>query len=145
MSYLSDEDFFYIYSKVPRLGIDLIIQSEEGVLLALRSIEPNNGLWHTPGGTVYKGETIAEAAVRIAKKETGLQVKVDRCLGYMDFPGEMRSGVDIHTVSIAMKVIPLDNNLVHDENAKELRYFKELPENTIVQHREFLKKQALTQ
>ena len=68
IDYLSHEDFLSIYSRVPRLCVDLIITSEEGVLLSLRAIEPYLGQWHFPGGTVYKGETIEEAAKRVAKK-----------------------------------------------------------------------------
>jgi colanic acid biosynthesis protein WcaH len=138
--YLSDEDFFSIYSKVPRLNIDLVIRSDEGILLALRTIEPNLGCWHLPGGTVYKTEKIIDAAVRIAEKETGLIIRAGKCLGYMEFPHEMRSGVEIHTISILIEAFPIGGELRHDENAKELRYFKDLPEKMIPEHGEFLKK-----
>ncbi len=57
-NHLSDEEFYSIYSKVPRLALDVVIRSDEGILLSLRAIEPHKGLWHLPGGTVYRGETI---------------------------------------------------------------------------------------
>ncbi len=141
--HLSDKDFFAAYSKVPRLDVDLVIASADGILLALRNIEPSRGFWHLPGGTVYKGEKIADAAVRIAEKETGLATTFDKELGYMEFLGEVRSGVNIHTVSIVIAVVPTGNNLKHDENAKELRYFKEMPEKIIIEHGAFIKSHGL--
>lgn len=137
--YLSDKDFFAIYRKVPRLNVDLVIRSNEGILLALRTIEPNLGCWHLPGGTVYKTETIVDAAARTAQKEAGIAVRIGGCLGYMEFPREMRNGVEIHTVSIVVEASPTGGTLRHDENAKELKYFKDLPGKMIPEHAEFLR------
>ena len=138
MSYLSDEEFYSIYSKVPRLTIDLLIQNEKGTLLALRSIEPYLGEWHMPGGTVYKEETVEGAAARIAKRELGLTVSVKKSIGHMEFPNEMRAGNDIHTISIVVPVEILGGELQHDGGAEELRWFIDMPENTILQHKQFL-------
>lgn len=93
-----------------------------------------------PGGTVYKEERIADAALRIAKKETGLDCQFVECRGYMEFPSEMRSGVAVHTVSIVIEVSVIGGEVRHDENAKELKYFKDIPENIIAEHGECLKK-----
>lgn len=141
--YLTDKEFSDIYSKVPRLNVDLVIKSSEGVLFALRTIEPNNGCWHLPGGTVYKGETIAEAALRIAKKETGLTVVYAKSLGYMEFPSEMRNGVVVHTISIVIEVVRVEGELRHDEGAKELKYFASVPEKVIKEHGKFLKNNSI--
>lgn len=140
--YLTDEEFYGIYGKVPRLNIDLVIKSPEGILLALRTIEPHQGCWHLPGGTVYKGELLADAAARIAKKETGLDISIKKDMGYMEFPAEIRNGIAIHTVSVVFEVEPAKGELRHDEHAKELRYFKELPEMVIPIHEEFLRQKG---
>jgi hypothetical protein len=42
---LSNEDFAYIYTKVPRLNVDLIIRADEGIVLIKRSIEPYVGIY----------------------------------------------------------------------------------------------------
>ena len=143
MYYLSHEDFLSIYAKVPRLCVDLIIKSDEGILLILRNIEPYLGYWHFAGGTVYKGETIEIAAKRVAKDETGLDVKVEKCLGYMEWLKEPRPGIDMHTVSIALLVTPLGGVLQYDKDAKDVKYFKDLPEKTIKEHYDFLKNHKL--
>jgi ADP-ribose pyrophosphatase YjhB (NUDIX family) len=97
---LNDVEFFEIYSKVPRLCVDLCIFHAGCILMMKRDIEPNLGKWHLPGGTVYKGETLEEAAKRIALGECGFSVVPIGCLGAMQFLEELRSGVKIHTVSV---------------------------------------------
>ncbi len=47
---LTKKEFEYIYHKVPRLCIDLIIVKEKKILLTKRSIEPFINFWHFPGG-----------------------------------------------------------------------------------------------
>lgn len=135
---LTERDFIDIYSQIPRLCVDLVIKNEKGILLALRSTEPYKDMWNLPGGTVYKGEKIEKAVMRVAKKETGLDVEVGKCLGYIEYLNENRFDVSMHTVSIVLEVIPKEGELCYDENTKELRYFKELPENLVKEQKEFL-------
>ena len=136
---LTLKEFFDIYSKVPRLCVDLVIKSKDGVLLAKRAIEPYKGFWHLPGGTVFKKEKIFDAVSRIAKDETGLAVMPNKFIGYMEFLDEVRSDVEFHSVSIAIEVKPIGNNFRPDENASNLKYFKKLPSKTLKQHKNFLK------
>ena len=50
---LPKEWFDRIFSKVPRLTVEVLITSKErGVLLALRDVDPCRGMWNLPGGTV---------------------------------------------------------------------------------------------
>ena len=136
---LTDGEFFDIYGKVPRLNVDLVIRSDEGILFGLRSIEPHAGFWHLPGGgTVYKGEKISQAAIRVAKNETGLDVAYIGDRGFMEFPSEMRNGASIHTVSIVFEVRPRSGNVRPDENAKELKYFRDVPNPIIQEHAAFV-------
>ena len=73
--FLTPEEFETIYGKVPRLTVEVIIKSEKGVLLSLRSIEPFKGDWHIPGGTVFYGESLADAVRRVTKRELGVTVR----------------------------------------------------------------------
>ena len=105
--WLSKEEFVDIYKRVPRLTVDLVIKSADGILLSLRDIEPWKGFWHLPGGTVAKGEKITEAAERIAKGETGLDIKIIKELGYLEYLVEVREEGNLHSVSIVLEVEPI--------------------------------------
>lgn len=138
MRYLTDNEFNSVYSLVPRLTVDLLIENSEGILLSLRNIEPYSGFWHLPGGTVYMDESIEEAVIRIAKRETGLTVIPKKSIGHMEFPGEVRGSVTIHTVSLVVVADVVGGVLQHDQFASELHWFKVIPQNTIKQHSSFL-------
>jgi colanic acid biosynthesis protein WcaH len=145
--WLPDEDFAYIYGKVPRFTVDLVIKTEDaGVVLIKRSLPPHVGAWHLPGGTVYKGETISAAAIRVAKNETGFDVEVLRQLGVMEFLVEIRDELTIHTISVGMEVRVLSGTLTKDENAQEIAVFTKLPEEECIsEHVDFLlEKKILT-
>jgi ADP-ribose pyrophosphatase YjhB (NUDIX family) len=92
---LPQAEFEAIFSRVPRLTVEVVIVSEaRGVLLALRESGPCRGLWHLPGGTVRFGEPLVEAARRVAKDELGLDVTVGRMLGYLEYPSHYENGLD---------------------------------------------------
>lgn len=51
---LTQQEFDDIYSKVPRLTVEIIVtNSERALLLTKRAIEPCKGQWHLPGGELY--------------------------------------------------------------------------------------------
>ncbi len=138
--WLSNEDFNLIYDKVPRLNIDLVIRAGEKIVLVQRSIEPNIGLWHLPGGTVYKGEFIRDAVLRIAKNETGLDMlTIKGCIGYMEFPKERRGEIEVHTISIVFEVETVEKELKKDKNAKAIAYQNTMPSAMIAEHEKFLR------
>lgn len=138
--WLLDEDFNSIYSKVPRLNVDLLIRKDGGIILVQRSIEPYLDYWHLPGGTVYKNETIEEASIRIAKNETGLGVNFVKCLDYMEFPNENRAPINTHTISIVIEVIVVSGDLIHDKNAKDIKIISHLSDASpvVTEHFDFL-------
>jgi len=136
---MSFQKFQEIYSQVPRLSVDLIIQSPEGILLTMRDIEPYKGFWHTPGGTVYFREGIKGAVKRKAKEEVGADVEIVRALGFIEFlNAERYGGFREHTVSLVFLCKLLSTNLKLDEQSSAYKFFKEMPENTIPEIKQFL-------
>lgn len=134
--YLPAEEFKSIYSRVPRLCIDLMVDTPDGVLLTKRDIEPGKGQWHLPGGTVLMGETLEEAARRILENETGLSARDFELVGTLEFPEEKNEFR--HAVSLVFQIIGKRGKLRGSEQARELEFFKELPEVMIEEHRAFL-------
>ena len=129
------KDFQYIYSKVPRLCVDLVIKDKKGVLLTQRLIPPDIGRWHFPGGTVLYGETVADAVKRIAQEEIGVKVKILKQIGYLDY---IRIP-DTHAASIIFLIKPLSNNFRGSPQAEKIKFFKSVPKNTIAEHARFLR------
>ena len=56
----------------PTLGVLAVALRGPSVLLVKRANPPDQGLWGYPGGKVELGETVAEAAMRELREETGL-------------------------------------------------------------------------
>lgn len=58
----------------PLLTVDIIIETEQGIVLIERKNPPHG--WAIPGGFVDYGETLETAAIREAKEETSLDVRL---------------------------------------------------------------------
>lgn len=71
---LTKKEFKSIYTRVPRLCVEIVIIDNKGILLTKRSIEPFEGLWHVPSGGMLFKETVNEALKRVAKCELGVKV-----------------------------------------------------------------------
>ena len=91
---LPQAEYEAIYAKVPRLTVEVIIASSDGILLARRKTGPCAGLWHIPGGTVRFGEPLTDAVQRVANQELGVEVTIDRVLGYIEYPSHLARGLD---------------------------------------------------
>ena len=70
--------------QTPFLAADIIIEIEGGIVLVERRNPPHG--WALPGGFVEPGETVAAAALREAKEETGLEVELLELLGVYSDP-----------------------------------------------------------
>jgi len=130
------KEFMSIYSKLPRLCLDLIIKSDNGILLSMRDINPGKGLWHLPGGTILMGETIGDAMNRIANEETGLRIFDPELTGIIEFPES--TNVFYHSISVACLVKPNRGTLKGSYQGQKLQYFQRMPENMINEHKQFI-------
>ncbi len=137
--YLSDEDFLAIYSRVPRLAIDVAVFYKGKVLLALRDEEPFKNEWNLPGGTIYKDERAEEAAVRIIKHETGLDVRAGTHITFLEFPEEQRGGTSMHTISIVMEAFLVNDTDSERVDNSTVGFFDMVPENTVFEHAKLIK------
>jgi ADP-ribose pyrophosphatase YjhB (NUDIX family) len=136
---LPQEEFDWIFSRVPRLTVELVIaSSDRGVLLALRDFGPCKGLWHLPGGTVRFGEPVVETVRRVAHDELGLTVSVGELLGYIEYPSHYDKGLD-SPVGLAFRAQPSIANLPDECDLRSgCAWFTVLPENMHEEQKEFL-------
>lgn len=68
----------------PILAVSVAVWSNNRILLVQRGKAPNKGLWALPGGKVEFGETLAEAAIREMREETGLDVDPEHLFSIQD-------------------------------------------------------------
>jgi ADP-ribose pyrophosphatase YjhB (NUDIX family) len=144
VAFLPEKTFRFVYSRTPRLCLDVVVHtSERGVLLTKRAIQPYQGMWHLPGSTLGIQESIAHAAVRIAKAETGLKVKYVKTLGCLEFPRIRRLGISMHDVSIVVFCRLLGGTIKADKHTSAVEFFMKIPAPCIPHHRKFLKSRKL--
>lgn len=76
----------FIHYVNPKIVVGAIPERAGRVLLMRRGIEPRYGTWTFPGGFMEIDETAEEAALREAKEEVGLCLKLGRLLGVYSRP-----------------------------------------------------------
>jgi len=137
------EEFLEIYKKVPRQCVDLLVQTDKGILLTKREIYPSKGCWHLPGGTVLFKETFKEAVEGVAKNELNLDVEIIRSIGEMEFFPNFETEAP-HSTSIAFLVKTKNiEEIKLNEQASDIMFCKtkeDIPKITDETQAKFLKK-----
>ena len=72
------------YPDRPFLAVSAAIFRDSKVLIVRRARAPGQGIYTLPGGGVELGETLAEAAIREVREETGLVVALAGLAGHRD-------------------------------------------------------------
>ena len=107
----------FVFYLDPKLAVGTVITDELGrIALVRRAIEPGYGKWVFPGGYVDRGEEVQRAAVREAREETGLDVRIDRLINIYSYPGRP-------IVIVVYKASIVAGQLRIDEESLEARLF----------------------
>jgi len=140
--YLSNEDYIKGVSIMIRTCVDFAIVKNKTLLLTKREIEPNKGMWHFPGGMVRKGESIKQAADRILTAELGLKPVSMDLVGFTEYLDEKNpeKGLSTHSVALVFKTTLEEGDMKESFQAKEMKFFDAIPQNTIPELKEFLEK-----
>ena len=78
----------FIFYLDPKLAVGTIIRTAENrLVLVRRAIEPGYGKWVFPGGYVDRGESLEAAALREAREESGLHVRLDGLVNIYSYAG----------------------------------------------------------
>ena len=78
----------FIYYLDPKIAVGTIIKvARDRIVLVRRAIEPGYGRWVFPGGYVDRGEPLTAAAIREAREECGLDVRLDGLVNIYSYAG----------------------------------------------------------
>jgi 8-oxo-dGTP diphosphatase len=107
----------FVFYLDPKVAVGTIIQtSDSGIVLVRRAIEPGYGLWVFPGGYVDRGEEVRAAAIREAREECGLDIRIDRLIDVYSYAGSA-------PVIIVYAATAVGGDLCSDEECLEARVF----------------------
>src|SRR4030095_5049209 len=107
----------FVFYLDPKVAVGTIIRvDDERVVLVRRAIEPGYGLWVFPGGYVDRGEEVTAAAVREAREESGLEVRIDGLVNIYSYAGRT-------PIIIVFAETALGGELCVDDESLEIRLF----------------------
>ncbi len=113
------------YPEAPIVGVGVILQEGDCILLVQRRREPSRGLWTFPGGVVELGETVREAARREMVEETGLEIEVGPVVEVLDRIVKDEQGhIQYHYVLVDLLAQPIGGQLRVGDDAQDARWLR---------------------
>ena len=126
VEWIPDEIWSDIVEHVPIPSIDLLVVTDERLLLAKRENEPAKGEWFAPGGRIQKGESLEAAVHRIAREELDVDIVIEEELGTYNHRYETADVPDVggkHYVAHGYVVRPISDTVSLDNQHSEAKYF----------------------
>jgi ADP-ribose pyrophosphatase YjhB (NUDIX family) len=102
----------FVFYLDPKLAVGTIIRDEHR-----RAIEPGYGKWVFPGGYVDRGEQLHAAALREAREETGLEVRLDHLVDIYSYAGHV-------PIIVVYAATMIGGCLGCDDEGLEARFFE---------------------
>lgn len=109
----------FVHYLDPKVAVGTIIRppdDPEALVLVRRAIEPGYGLWVFPGGYVDRGERLQDAAVREAREECSLDIRLDALVNIYSYTGRT-------AVIVVYAATWRAGTLAHDAESLEARVF----------------------
>ncbi len=116
---LFSSEFDYNMSKI-RVACATIICENEKILLVKENKEIAKDKYSLPCGKLEFGEEIIKCAIREAREETGLEVKILKCVGVYQRPA---SKEDTNTIFFVFEGVPVSGKVTISEDHPEIKYF----------------------
>ncbi len=108
----------FVFYLDPKIAVGTIIATAENrLVLVRRAIEPGYGKWVFPGGYVDRGEPLTVAALREAREECGLEVRLDSLVNIYSYPGRA-------PVIVVYAATALSGSLCIDDESLETAEFE---------------------
>jgi ADP-ribose pyrophosphatase YjhB (NUDIX family) len=113
------------YPARPYVAVSAAVFRDSRLLIVRRAQPPAAGLYTLPGGVVELGETLAEAAVREVREETGLEIEPLTLVGYRQVISRDPNGlVERHFVILPFVARWLAGEIILNEELAEARWLK---------------------
>lgn len=114
---------------VPQVAVEVLLTRDgHDLLLVFRDDEDWQG-WHIPGGWMACGESVDQAADRVALRELGIHVRVKQVLDAYAWPDHPYA----HAVSILCVCERAERLVVPGVGT----FFLQLPDSMVAHHRDF--------
>lgn len=128
---IPEKRYKMILENMPIVCIDSVIVNIKGeYLLVKRNNHPLKGEYWLPGGRLMKNETLRKAVKRKMHQELGIDVEIERLLGFFETVFK-KTSMDVaggfHAVSFVFLLKPLQEKIVLDHQSSSWKWFKELP------------------
>jgi 8-oxo-dGTP diphosphatase len=111
------------YPERPFVGVGAVVFRGDEVLLVKRGKAPRAGQWSIPGGVQHLGETVAEAARREVREETGVEIEVGHVIAVVDSIGrDARAAVEYHYTLIDLGAEWRSGEVLAGDDAAEVAW-----------------------
>jgi colanic acid biosynthesis protein WcaH len=132
VEWIPDDQWETIVRNVPIVSVDLVVLTDDGVVLAKRTNEPVKGEWFVPGGRVRKGERLEDAVHRVARKELGIEIEIVESLGAYEHlyrESDVDASGGKHYLANGFVVRTDSREFTIDDQHGDVQVFEEIPNN----------------
>ena len=122
IDYYDDPDAPKANSLVP--SVNVVVVNDAGEILMIRRTDNDN--WAVPGGAIDLGESVAQAAVRETREESGIECEITGIVGIYSDPKHVilytSNGEARQEFSIVLTARPLSGQPTPSSESSEVRW-----------------------